>query len=443
MTNAKMQTFALMAIAVFLAVGVTSFVYFRVQAGRDNADPDHITQKYEYYKKLYDELAKEKKEAAEAKKDSGKLTEKLGENTVKIKPGNLKNFDLKMQTAEDVTWHPRIFVDGRVLPNPQATVEVRAPFAGVVAPGAVFRLGMAVAGKQTLASFEARFSPLEKLDLKAKSVEAETRYKASEGVLKLRQEQSDLLGQNPAVISRGDYASAAIQLSEARMARDIALAQWDLWKQAVESAGKKNIVVPINAPIGGEITEIGAQPGANVEAGQLLVRIVDFSRVLVRLDFPLSGQAPPADLDNLEAPTTWLVKPNRWPAHMHGGAPSVEIGLQKASYLYEIMPRDKRTPNWRPGMYVRGLIADPARKSESALKVPASAVLVHQGTTWVYVQIGESGTTYRRCEVAVIDRVDDTLIIAGGGAVNADDRVVSQGAQKLLSEEFRMDVDDD
>ena len=56
------------------------------------------------------------------------------------------------------------------------------------------------------------------------------------------------------------------------------------------------------------------------------------------------------------------------------------------------------------------------------------------------VRIGES--TFRRCEVKLLDRVSDTLYLESG-RVGADDRVVTKGAQLLLSEEFRSDVDDD
>jgi biotin carboxyl carrier protein len=348
-------------------------------------------------------------------------------------------YGIEAVPAQEVSWHPKIFVDGRVVPNPHATLEVRAPFAGVVSAegtASLFRIGAPVEARQTLALLEARFSPLEKLDLKAKSVEAEARFLGAEEVLKIRHERVQRLGLlQSGSISRGDLDLASIQLAEARMQKDIALLQWNLWKQALESVGKKRIIVPIVAPITGEVAEIGAQPGANVEAGQLLVRIVDFRRVLVRLDFPLSSAGPPAEIEAaaLEGPACWR-------AVLRGPAPAIEIALQKSSYFYEVAPTSQGLlPNWRPGLFVKAIVPDPDRTTQSARAIPASALLVHQGRTLVYVQLDER--RYVRSEVIVVGREGDTLYVSSG--VRAGERVVSRHAQVLLSEEFRSEADDD
>jgi multidrug efflux pump subunit AcrA (membrane-fusion protein) len=82
----------------------------------------------------------------------------------------------------------------------------------------------------------------------------------------------------------------------------------------------------------------------------------------------------------------------------------------------------------------------PAKDATIALKVPATALLVHAGRIVVYVHIGER--TFRRIEVKLLDRVGDMLYLESG-RVATDDRVATNGAQVLLSEEFRSDVDDD
>src|SRR5207245_516417 len=112
---------------------------------------------------------------------------------------------------------------GRVIVNPNAQVEVRAPFAGLVAAGAgggVCRLGAPVQARQVLAMLEARFNLVEKLDLKAKRIEAEARYRSAEEVLKIRQDRMERLEQISANVPRGELAAAAIQISEARMSKD-------------------------------------------------------------------------------------------------------------------------------------------------------------------------------------------------------------------------------
>jgi hypothetical protein len=192
-------------------------------------------------------------------------------------------------------------------------------------------------------------------------------------------------------------------------------------------------------------------PGATVEAGQLIARIVDFRLVLLRLEFPLpvNGERPP---DVLEVET--LAPPNppadyitpRYTALLRGPAPSVEIGLQKDPYLYEIVPHSQaNAPNWRPGLYVKARA--PTKAAVTAIEVPLSALLIHEGRTWVYVQKDSDDPKfcrYQRRQVDVLGRDGDRKVayLAADGWLG-DELVVSKRAIALLSEEVRPDADDD
>jgi hypothetical protein len=379
-------------------------------------------------------------------KGPARLTMRTG-NVVKFKLGAelAESYGIQAEAAKSTVWQPRILVDGRVIANPHATFDVRAPFAGFLQPdAAIFRIGAQVTARQPFGMFEARVSPLEKLDLRAKSVESEARCKGAEEVLRIRQERSDRLQILIASgsVSRGEIDNAAIQLSEARMQKDIALTQWEIWKQALAAAGKKSIIVPLQSPISGEIAEISAQPGTHVEAGQLLVRIVDFRRILQRLDFSLANAAasPPGEVEVEKPSMSVLESSPRWRALLRGPAPAIEVGLHKASYLYEFVPANNGpSPAWRPGLYIQATLPDPARAAQPAVAVPAAAVLVHQGRSLVYVQL--SPGRYERRVVDIIGREGDRLYVSSG--VRGQELVVSKHAQVLLSEEFRSDVDDD
>jgi multidrug efflux pump subunit AcrA (membrane-fusion protein) len=380
---------------------------------------------------------------AEPQSKAGRITLRNGKIIV-FKAAD--TYGIEAAPVQAVSWRRKMFVDGRVLANPHATLDVRAPFAGVVSAGELFRIGARVQAHEELAQFEARFSPLEKLDLQAKAIEADERFKGAEKVLKIREARVQRLDLLPAgSISRGDLDLANIQLSDAQMQKDIAQTQRDLWTKALERVGKKNLIVPINAPITGEIAEVGAQPGANVEAGQLLVRIVDFQRVLVRLDFPLSSasaSAAPPEYVEIETPSPPLKLPARWRARLVGPASNVEIGLQKAGYLYEIVPQQSKSgPSWRPGLYVKAILDDPAEKSQQAVAIPSSALLVHKGYQLVYLELRPG--RYERREVEFLGRDGDTIYVSASGWRPGDNRVVIKHAQILLSEEFRSDVDDD
>jgi hypothetical protein len=359
------------------------------------------------------------------------------------KPEDATLRGIKAQVVTNAPWRPKLHIDGRVVPNPQASLEIRAPFAGILrieAADSKLHLGASVAAHDTLALFDARFTPTESLDLKAKLVEAEARHKSAEEVVKIRQERLGRLNKlQVGVLSQDDVDAASVQLSEARMQAHIAQTQFAIWKQALEAVGKKTVVVPVQSPIAGEIAEIGVQPGASVDAGHLIARIVDFRRVLLRLDFPISStnEKPAASVfvKALDSPTLWR-------ASLRGRASNLEPGLQNASWYYEIMPDEQgASPRWQAGLYARTTLDDGTKTAVSAIAIPASALLVHQGRTLVYRE--KRVGLYERREVALLGRDGDTLYVAAEGWLAGEDRVVTSGAQVLLSEEFRSEVDED
>ena len=378
-----------------------------------------------------------------AAKQEDRPTEKEFKGVKFKRPEDAKLRGIEAQAVKSVSWRQKVHVDGRVVPNPHATFEVRAPFAGIIrveAAESKLRLGASVDPRETLAMIDARFTPTEGLDLQTKLVEAEARQKNAEEVVKIRQERLTRLGQLPVgILSQDDVDSATVQLSEARMQANVAQTQWKIWKQALESVGKKTIIVPIQSPIAGEVADISVQPGANVDAGQLIARIVDFRRVLLRLDFatsPTSEKLPTSvQVESLDSTVSWR-------AHLRGRASSLEPGLQKASWFFEIMPDERGTsPRWQAGFYIKAVLDDSTKPALSAVALPSSALLVHQGRTLVYIEkrLGR----YERREVKVLAREGATTIVSADDWLADVDRVVISGAQVLLSEEFRSEMDND
>jgi multidrug efflux pump subunit AcrA (membrane-fusion protein) len=229
-----------------------------------------------------------------------------------------------------------------------------------------------------------------------------------------------------------------VALLHARRDANIALTQWKIWQQALKAVGEKTVVVPIHSPIEGDIAEVNVQPGASVDSGQVIARIVDFRRVLLRLDLPIaSTSTKPASSVAVETLDSTVA----WRAHLRGRAASLEPGLQKASWLYEIVPDEHgASPRWQPGLFVRAVLEDSTRPAVPAIAIPSSALLAHQGRNLVYIEkrLGR----YERREVSLLGREGDTLIVNAEGWL-PEERVVFSGAQVLLSEEFRNETDED
>ncbi len=183
---------------------------------------------------------------------------------------------------------------------------------------------------------------------------------------------------------------------------------------------------PLALSLGGVVTRIGARPGEIVEAGQVLLEVVDRSRPVVRVTWSEAAGVP--------QPTLLLAPPAgaRISARLIGPAPEADPLTRRPAYLY----RASRTwPGAAPGVPVAALAATGDRSVEGAL-VPDRAVVQWDGLTWAYRQRGAG--RYERRAVAVDHPVAEGWLVTTGLA--AGDTVVVTGAQELLSEEFRARV---
>jgi len=228
--------------------------------------------------------------------------------------------------------------------------------------------------------------------------------------------------------------------------------------------------LPLTASTDGEVTEVGTHPDTSVEAGNLVLRLVDFRRCRVRLDLPpaVLTTGPPGELEVVAltppAPAPAGAAPaGGIAARLLGPASEVDPASQFARYWYEIDFRDHAAEgqlpaagpelrdgvSWRPGLFVKSYLKAPQALAQSAVAVPADAVLFHQGRALVYVRIKPD--QYQRREVRILGRQGDRCFLAPRDIVFGDEKVgvdagelvVCEQAQLLLSEEFRSAVDND
>lgn len=90
----------------------------------------------------------------------------------------------------------------------------------------------------------------------------------------------------------------------------------------------------------------------------------------------------------------------------------------------------------RPGMAVTAWLAL-SGEPQHGFAVPRSAVLRHDGRTWVFIQ--EEQEKFVRKPVTLIAPLDGEKgwFVADGGGIKGDDLIVETGAQALLSEELK------
>ncbi len=207
-------------------------------------------------------------------------------------------------------------------------------------------------------------------------------------------------------------------------------AHWPSFGEAVAAGAvvaQVSDAKPLTAPRGGVVTQTGAQPGEMVQAGQLLLEITDYSEPLARVAWAAEAPAPPATLLLSPAGAGRSVR-----ARLIGAAPSADPITRLPAYLY------RAEHGWagaRPGAAVVALVARGGVARRGVL-VPDRALVQWEGLTWAYVRRGPG--RFRRVRVPT-DQPIAGGVLAGPG-LQAGDTVVVQGAEQLLSEEFRARV---
>jgi hypothetical protein len=352
---------------------------------------------------------------------------------------------------------------------------LRAAAAEWPAPGQWVEAG-AILGR-----LDIRVGPLEKLDVQLKVSELrnklEEAQKKLEGARKVREvhlARVERFKESPKSVPPRELEEAQVQLTEAETQEKVAAGAVREWQEALAAierqADRKTLTwsQPLDAPAAGWVTELAGQPGMAVEAGGLLVRLVDFRRPLVRLDVPaealLHGPPPAAELT-----AAGIVPPalrgarnqpesagpaRKVPAALVGPAPQVDAASQLAGYYYEVRlaapPDGKKVEArgkgvivdgvaWQPGLFVKAEMPVQAGEPQEAVSVPAGALLYHQGRALVYVLQArdKKNVRFARREVQVLGRKDDRWVLAVGQTIDRTAQVVSGGAQALLSAEFK------
>ena len=185
---------------------------------------------------------------------------------------------------------------------------------------------------------------------------------------------------------------------------------------------------PLAVARGGIVTQVGAQPGEMVQPGQLLLEVTDYAAPLVRVAWPTDLPGPPPEVGvSLAAEGARSVR-----ARLVGSAPTADPVTRLPAYLYRA---GRVWPGARPGAAVVVAVTDRTAFAHGVV-VPDRAVVQWEGLAWVYVQHG--ARRFARIRLTTDRPVPGGFLAAG--EVAAGDTVVVQGAEQLLSEEFRARV---
>ncbi len=186
---------------------------------------------------------------------------------------------------------------------------------------------------------------------------------------------------------------------------------------------------PLTIPRSGIVTQVGARPGEIVQPGQVLLAISDLSEPLARIAWTDGAPTnPPARLV-VQA----LDRSGRSvSARLVGPSFEVDPVTQRPAFNYRM---SGTWPGVAAGLPVTASVPiGPALTGAAA--VPASATVQWEGLLWVFVE--RAPGQFSRV------RIPTTMPLLDGWAVRESiapgDRIVTVGAEQLLSEEFRAQV---
>ena len=125
---------------------------------------------------------------------------------------------------------------------------------------------------------------------------------------------------------------------------------------------------------------------------------------------------------------------NPAPGQVLGPAPAADPQMQGNGFICLISPN---TTKLIPNTAVTGLLDFPGEPKTGVL-VPRSGVVQFNGGTWVYVQIGPD--EFERREVQLESPLPNGWFVTAG--LKPQDKIVTTGAQQLLSEELKGQIEE-
>lgn len=358
---------------------------------------------------------------------------------VTLNQGEQKRMGLAVDMLTISTYQPRVELYGTLESDPAEVFVVRASVTGTLQSnhGEWPVLGSKVADRAHIGSIVPQLPGAAQLTLadRLSSIQAEVstdtaslaasaaEYQRVKTLNAEDKNESDRALQAAEVRMRGDQA----RLNAARKSET-------LLQSALHGTGKSSFVLPLIAERGGEVSEVLAQPGETVEAGQPIFRLSRFRTLIGRLNLPLSE---PAALSFKSAVISVAGNENRtMPASFVAQAPTVQSEYQSQALLFRLK---SPTGALRPGQAVEGWIPTKGGSRQPGVLIPFSAVVRYQGRNWVYLQV--SNTEFERRSISLSEPANGGWFAAAG--FKAGDRIVVVGAQTLLSEEMKSQLNSD
>jgi membrane fusion protein, heavy metal efflux system len=323
--------------------------------------------------------------------------------------------DFGTAVVEDRLLRSSLRVPAEIVPRSGGQAEVTVPFDGRMVASGLPAIGTSVKQGEVLASIlPPTSSPGDLAQMELAKSEASLSLQLAR---KDRERAERLVSAGAAPAKRLDEARTVEATAEARLkAAESRLAQYEASRSAeINPQGAR--LFALRAPISGLIVEIHAAPGANVEAGETLFKIVDLDNVYVSAAVPEAELQQIRNLSGAELELPGSEKPRPLGRLISIGR-IVDPASRTFPVIYAMDNRDRRVAV-NQAVHVRLL----TRRTAIAPVVPETAIVDDGGRPVVFVQA--TGEAFLRKPVQLGVREGGYVQVTEG--VFPGERVVTRG----------------
>ena len=383
-----------------------------------------------------DEIAREREKEAPIKIAPRISRTPEGDAIVTIDRETQQRMGLESAEVAAQTIQPEVEAYGRVQEDPDASFVVRAAVSGVVRGTSGHNwpaIGESIADGTAIGTVEPRLAPIERVDLTTRLSDARADVEAADARVDMARaafERARILNaDNKNISDRAlEEAQSSLRAEEARLSaarRNVTELEAAAGRQ---SAG--TTAVPLVVARGGEVVEVLAHPNEAIESGQPILRVTRFDSLLARVDIP-AGETVDRNLTMARIIAVGQ-EDHPFTGRRVSLAPAIDPSTLGEGFLFRIAGAG---PALRPGAAVVAYLRAPGAAKQGVV-IPNSAVVRSEGKTWVYRQVEED--KFGRREVGLSGNTDKGILALTG--LKPEDRIVVQGAQLLLSEEQKSQI---
>lgn len=375
-------------------------------------------------------------EAAEKEAEVVKIPPRVrrapgGETVVSLDPQAQARAGLATEALAPATLPQEIVAYGELQEDPALSFTLRAPIAGTLRRSTARdwpALGQTLADGSGVGTIEPRLAPVDRVNLTERLTSARAETAATSASLVAS--RAALARARTLNAEDENVSDRTLQEAEARVKGEEArLEAATETVRLIQSALATAAPVPLRVQRGGQVVEVLAQPEEAIESGQPILRVARFDQFIARVDVP-AGQAVPASVSTARiVPLGHEDRPLR--GERVSLAAAVDPKTQGQPFLFRI--RDPGL-NLRPGLAVTAYLTRPGAPRHGVL-IPRSALVRFAGLAWVYVQV--SAAEFSRRDVT-LDRPAEKGWLSA--SLKPGERIVVRGAQTLLSEELKSQI---